>query len=76
MGTFVIPFHSNGEAYPNLGGVSIPLFHGGARRNALRAARARADQARFSYEQATLVARRDAEGAQVGARTTRDQAVA
>ena len=33
-------------------------------------------QARFSYEQATLVARREAEDAFVGVRTSRDQAVA
>jgi outer membrane protein, multidrug efflux system len=42
----------------------------------LRASRARADQARFSYEQATLVARREAEDAFVGVRASRDQAVA
>ena len=69
-------FKSNGEIYQIFGGISIPLFHGGALRNELRAARARADQARFSYEQATLVARREAEDAYVGVRASRDQAVA
>jgi multidrug efflux system outer membrane protein len=69
-------FQKNGEIYQIFGGVSIPLFHGGELRNQLRAARARADQARFSYEQATLVARREAEDAYVGVRTSRDQAVA
>ena len=69
-------FQSNGEIYQIFAGVSVPLFHGGALRNEVRAARARADQARFSYEQATLVARREAEDAYVGVRTSRDQAVA
>ncbi len=69
-------FRSNGEIYQIFGGISIPLFHGGALRNELRASRARADEARFSYEQATLVARREAEDAFVGVRTSRDQAVA
>ena len=45
-------------------------------RSELSAARARSDQARFAYEQATLVARREAEDAFVGVRTSRDQAVA
>ena len=69
-------FQKNGEIYQIFGGLSIPLFHGGALRSELTAARARADQARFSYEQATLVARREAEDAFVGVRTSRDQAVA
>lgn len=69
-------FPSNGEIYQIFGGISVPLFHGGALRNELRAARARADQARFTYEQATLVARREAEDAYVGVRASRDQAVA
>lgn len=69
-------FQKNGEIYQIFGGLSIPLFRGGALRNEVRASRARADQARFSYEQATLVARREAEDAFVGVRTSRDQAVA
>ncbi len=69
-------FQKDGEIYQIFGGLSIPLFHGGALRNELTAARARADGARFSYEQATLVARREAEDAFVGVRTSRDQAVA
>jgi outer membrane protein, multidrug efflux system len=69
-------FQSNGEIYQIFGGISIPLFRGGALRSELRASRARADEARFSYEQATLVARREAEDAFVGVRTSRDQAVA
>jgi multidrug efflux system outer membrane protein len=69
-------FQSNGEIYQIFGGISIPLFRGGALRNEVRAARARADEARFSYEQATLVARREAEDAFVGVRASRDQAVA
>lgn len=69
-------FQKNGEIYQIFGGVSIPLFRGGALRSELSAARARSDQARFAYEQATLVARREAEDAFVGVRTSRDQAVA
>jgi len=69
-------FQKNGEIYQIFGGISIPLFRGGALRNELRASRARADEARFSYEQATLVARREAEDAFVGVRASRDQAVA
>ena len=69
-------FNQNGEIYQIFGGLSIPLFRGGALRSELSAARARADQARSSYEQATLVARREAEDAFVGVRASRDQAVA
>ena len=69
-------FNSNGEIYQIFGGLSIPLFHGGALRAELSAARARSEQARFAYEQAVLVARREAEDAFVGVRTSRDQAVA
>ena len=69
-------FQKNGDIYQIFGGISIPLFHGGALRSELSASRARADQARFSYEQAVLVARREAEDAFVGVRTSRDQAVA
>ena len=69
-------FNTNGEIYQIFGGLSIPLFHGGALRDELRASRARAEQARFAYEQAVLVARREAEDAFVGVRTSRDQAVA
>jgi multidrug efflux system outer membrane protein len=69
-------FNSNGEIYQIFGGLSIPLFHGGALRGEISAARARSDQARFAYEQAVLVARREAEDAFVGVRTSRDQAVA
>ncbi len=69
-------FQKNGEIYQIFGGISIPLFRGGALRSELSAARARSDQARFAYEQATLVARREAEDAFVGVRTSRDQAVA
>ncbi|MEP7065735.1 MAG: efflux transporter outer membrane subunit [Gemmatimonadota bacterium] len=69
-------FQSNGEIYQIFGGLSIPLFRGGALRNEIRASRARSDEARFRYEQTTLVARREAEDAFVGVRTSRDQAVA
>jgi outer membrane protein, multidrug efflux system len=69
-------FQKNGDFYQIFGGISIPLFRGGALRNELRATRARADQARFAYEQTVLVARREAEDAFVGVRTARDQAVA
>ena len=69
-------FQKNGDIYQIFGGISIPLFRGGALRSELSASRARADQARFSYEQAVLVARREAEDAFVGVRTSRDQAVA
>ena len=69
-------FNSNGEIYQIFGGLSIPLFRGGALRSELSATRARSEQARFAYEQAVLVARREAEDAFVGVRTSRDQAVA
>jgi multidrug efflux system outer membrane protein len=69
-------FNSNGEIYQIFGGLSIPIFRGGALRSELSAARARSEQTRFAYEQAVLVARREAEDAFVSVRTSRDQAVA
>jgi multidrug efflux system outer membrane protein len=69
-------FNSNGEIYQIFGGLSIPIFRGGALRSELTAARARSEQTRFAYEQTVLVARREAEDAFVGVRTSRDQAVA
>ncbi|MEP6692901.1 MAG: efflux transporter outer membrane subunit [Gemmatimonadaceae bacterium] len=69
-------FRGAGEIYQLFAGVSIPLFRGGELANRVRAAEAREAQARFGYERATLVARREAEDAFVGVRMSRDQATA
>jgi outer membrane protein, multidrug efflux system len=69
-------FSSSGEVYQILGGVSIPLFTGGRLLNESRAARARADQERARYEQAVLVALREASDALVAVRTARDEVTA
>ncbi len=69
-------FRGAGEIYQLFGGISIPLFRGGELTNRVRAAEAREAQARYGYERATLVARREAEDAFVGVRITRDQAAA
>ena len=69
-------FTSRSEVRQLLGGVSVPLFTGGALLNQSRAARARAEQARAQYEQTTLVALREAGDALVAARTGRQEVAA
>ncbi len=69
-------FTSTGEIYQLLGGVSIPLFTGGRLVNETRAARARADQAKARFEQAVLIALREASDALVAVRTARDEVTA
>jgi len=69
-------FGSNAELYSLAGGISIPLFTGGKLLNQQRAAVARADQARFRYEQTVLGAAQEASDALVGLRLSRDQLAA
>lgn len=69
-------FGSNSEIYQLMGGISIPLFAGGALTSEVKVARARADQARYQYEQTFLIALQDAQDALVSLRTSRDELVA
>jgi multidrug efflux system outer membrane protein len=64
------------EIYQLQAGVSLPLFQGGALSEGVRAARARAEQARGRYEQTVLDALRDAGDALAGIRAARDQVLA
>jgi len=69
-------FGGNAEIYQILGGVSLPLFTGGAISSDIEAARARAEQARFQYEQTVLVAMQEAGDALAAVRTARDETAA
>lgn len=69
-------FGSSGEIYSVQAGVSVPLFTGGKLVNQERAARARAEQAEARYEQAVLVAAREASDALAGLVLRRDQLAA
>jgi outer membrane protein, multidrug efflux system len=69
-------FTKNSEIYQILGGVSMPLFTGGKVGKRVDVARARADQARYRYEQTALVALREAEDAFAGVRAARNQSAA
>ncbi len=69
-------FQSNTEIYQIQGGISIPLFTGGRLRDQQAAARARIDEARWSYDQVVLSATREVNDALVAVRTARDQAAA
>jgi multidrug efflux system outer membrane protein len=62
--------------YQVLLGISFPLFDNGRLASVSAAARARAEQARASYEGVALNALREASDALVGIRTARDEAVA
>jgi len=64
------------DIYQLQAGISLPLFTGGRLVNQQRAARARAEQARASYEQTVLTALREAGDALAGARSARDQVIA
>ncbi len=69
-------FSKSGEIYTLQGGISLPLFTGGRLLNQQRAAQARVEQARNSYEQTVLSALQETSDALVSARTNRDQLVA
>lgn len=69
-------FGSQTRIYQALVGVSFPLFDNSRLASASAAARARAEQARASYEGVALEALREAGDALAGVRTARDQAVA
>jgi outer membrane protein, multidrug efflux system len=69
-------FGSNTRVYQAQVGFSFPLFDNQRLASASAAARARADQARASYEGVTLNAVREANDALVAVRTARDEAVA
>ena len=69
-------FGDRTRVYQLLAGVSFPIFDNGRLANLSAAARARAEQARASYESTALNALREANDALAGVRTARDQAVA
>jgi len=69
-------FKSSTEIYQLFGGVSIPIFTGGQVGKQVDVARARAAQARYSYEQTVLLALEEVNDALVGVRATRDVAAA
>ncbi len=65
-------FKESAEVYQLFGGLSFPLFTGGQVGKQVDVARARAEQARYFYEQTVLVALQDVNDALVGVRATRD----
>jgi multidrug efflux system outer membrane protein len=69
-------FKSQSEIYQILGEVSVPIFTGGVVGKQVDVARARADQARYTYQQAVLTALREVEDAFAGVRSTRNQVAA
>jgi multidrug efflux system outer membrane protein len=69
-------FKKNSEIYQILGGVSMPLFTGGRVGKQVDVARARAEQARYGYEQTVLTALREVEDAVAGVRASRNQVAA
>jgi multidrug efflux system outer membrane protein len=69
-------FGSTTRIYQAQIGLSFPLFDNRRLASASAAARARAEQARASYEAVALNAVREANDALVGVRTARDEAVA
>jgi outer membrane protein, multidrug efflux system len=69
-------FGSDTHIYQAQIGLSFPLFDNGRLASASAAARARAEQARASYEGVVLNAVREASDALIGVRTARDEAVA
>lgn len=69
-------FGSQTNVYQALVGFSFPLFDNSRLASASAAARARAEQARASYEGVALNAMREAADALTAVRTARDQAVA
>jgi multidrug efflux system outer membrane protein len=69
-------FGNQTRVYQALVGVSFPLFDNRRLSSVSAAARARADQARASYESVALNAVREANDALIGVRTARDEAIA
>ncbi|HEY8106226.1 MAG TPA: efflux transporter outer membrane subunit [Gemmatimonadales bacterium] len=69
-------FKNSTEIYQLLGGVSIPIFTGGQVGKQVDVARARTEQARYSYEQTVLQALQEVNDALVGVRASRDVAAA
>ena len=69
-------FKNSTEVYQLLGGVSIPIFTGGQVGKQVDVARARAEQARYGYEQTVLQALQEVNDALVGVRASRDVAAA
>jgi multidrug efflux system outer membrane protein len=69
-------FDSRTKVYQALIGVSFPLFDNGKLANTSAVARARAEQARASYEEVALNALREVNDALVAVHTARDEAVA
>lgn len=65
-------FKSSTEIYQLFGGISIPIFTGGQVGKQVDAARARAEQARYGYEQTVLLALAEVNDALVGVRASRD----
>lgn len=57
-------------------GISVPLFTGGRLSSEQKAAKARAEQSRNTFEQVVLVALREASDAAAGVRLRRDQLAA
>lgn len=64
------------ETYQIFGGVAIPIFTGGRLSSQVDVAEARAEQARYGYEQTVLIALREAEDALAGVRSSRNQVIA
>ncbi|MEP6493908.1 MAG: efflux transporter outer membrane subunit [bacterium] len=69
-------FGDRARIYQALAGISFPLFDNKRLASLSAGARARAEQAKASYEGTALNALREASDALVGVRTARDQAVA
>ena len=69
-------FKNNTDIYTVLGGISLPIFTGGRYSNEVKAARARAEQAKYMYQQTVLTALQDAQDALIGLRASHDQLVA
>jgi multidrug efflux system outer membrane protein len=69
-------FGDQTRVYQVFAGISFPLFDNGRLSNLSATARARAEQAKASYEGTALNALREANDALAGVRTARDQAIA
>jgi outer membrane protein, multidrug efflux system len=65
-------FKSSTEIYQLFGGISVPIFTGGQVGKQVDVARARAEQARYGYEQTVLLALAEVNDALVGVRASRD----
>ncbi|HEY0931791.1 MAG TPA: efflux transporter outer membrane subunit, partial [Gemmatimonas sp.] len=74
--TYGTIFDGRGEIYTLQAGISVPLFTGGRLSSEQKAAKARAEQSRNTYEQVVLVALREASDAVAGVRLRRDQLAA